>query len=276
MTATGTPPAGTSSPPVISVRGASFGYADRTVLSGVDLDVHPAEIVAVLGPNGSGKSTLVKGLLGLCERTGTVELFGVAANDFHAHERVGYVPQRHTLSGSVTATVEEVVSSGRLSRRGLWRPARQADRAAVARALGVVGMGDRARTDVATLSGGQQRRVLIARALAGEPDILVMDEPTAGVDARAQHGLADVLARLAGQGVTMLVVTHEMGPITELVTRVVVVDRGRVRFDGPRQAFVDASGTVLHEYQSHHHDSELAEVTRPLGPTGPLDREGAS
>ena len=261
--------------PVISVRQASFGYADRTVLSDVDLEVLPSEVLAVLGPNGSGKSTLVKGLLGICERSGQVELFGIAADDFHEHHRIGYVPQRHTLSGSVRATVEEVVSSGRLSRRGLWHPSGAGDRAAVSRALEVVGMADRAHTDVAKLSGGQQRRVLIARALAGDPDVLVMDEPTAGVDARAQHGLAEVLARLVGQGVTMLVVTHEMGPITELVTRVVVVDEGRVSFDGPREVFLAAPDSVLHEHHSHHHDDELADRSRPLAPSGPLDREGA-
>ena len=260
--------------PVISVRQGAFGYADRTVLVDVVLDVFPSEVVAVLGPNGSGKSTLVKGLLGVCERSGQVELFGVPADGFTEHHRIGYVPQRHTLFGSVRATVEEVVSSGRLSRRGLWRPSGAGDRAAVVRALEVVGMADRAHTDVAKLSGGQQRRVLIARALAGEPDVLVMDEPTAGVDARAQHGLADVLARLVGQGVTMLVVTHEMGPITDLVTRVIVVDEGRVRFDGPREVFLAAPDRVLHEHHSHHHDDELADRSRPLAPSGPLDREG--
>ena len=261
--------------PVFALRSASFGYADRIVLRDVDLDVHGGDVVAVLGPNGSGKSTLVKGLLGICERAGDVLVFGTPADHFQDHFRIGYVPQRHTLSGSVKATVTEVVSSGRLSRRGLWRPSGAPDRQAVARALEVVGMADRARTDVATLSGGQQRRVLIARALAGEPDVLIMDEPTAGVDTRAQHELAEVLARLAKEGVTMLLVTHDLGPVTDLVTRVVVIDEGRITFDGRRGDFLASAGTLLHDHQSHHHDDELVGRSRPLAPSGPLDREGS-
>lgn len=268
-------PAAGSGAPVFSVRSGSFGYADRTVLSGIDLDVVAGEVAAVLGPNGSGKSTLVKGLLGICERSGDIAVFGIPADRFRDHHRIGYVPQRHTLSGSVTATVAEVVVTGRLSRRGLWRPSGATDRAAVARALDRVGMADRAGTDVAKLSGGQQRRVLIARALAGEPDVLVMDEPTAGVDARAQHGLAEVLERLVGQGVTMVLVTHDLGPVTDLVTRVVVVDEGRITFDGGREEFLVSAGTLLHDHQSHHHDEELPGRSRPLGPSGPLDREGS-
>ncbi len=258
--------------PVFRVRGASFGYADRTVLTGVDLDVFPGDVLAVLGPNGSGKSTLVKGLLGLCDRRGSVEIYGVAAEDFSERYRLGYVPQRHTLSGSVRATVAEVVSSGRLSRRGLWRRAGPGDRAAVTRAIELVGMADRARTDVAKLSGGQQRRVLIARAFAAEPDVLLLDEPTAGVDARGQHGLAEVLERLVATGVTLLVVTHEMAPITDLVTRVVVVDDGHVAFDGSRDGFLASAGSVLHEHHTHHHDAELS-LPGPLPSSGPLDRE---
>jgi zinc transport system ATP-binding protein len=244
------------------------------VLTGVDLDVFASDVVAVLGPNGSGKSTLVKGVLGIAERDGEVLVFGTPADDFREHHRIGYVPQRHTLSGSVKATVGEVVSSGRLARRGLWRPSSASDRAAVARAIDVVGLADRAGTDVAKLSGGQQRRVLIARALAGEPDVLVMDEPTAGVDARAQHGLAEVLTRLVQHGVTMLLVTHDLGPVTDLVTRVVVVDEGRITFDGRRADFLASAGTLLHDHQSYHHDEELPNRSRPLAPSGPLDREG--
>lgn len=251
--------------PVLSLRATAFGYAGRTVVRDVDLQVWPGDVVAVLGPNGSGKSTVVKGTLGLAERhAGEVRLFGVDQGAFRDHARVGYVPQRHTLSASVRATVTEVVATGRLALRPWWRPAGPTDRAAVARALSIVGLTDRARADVAALSGGQQRRVLIARALVGAPDVLVMDEPTAGVDARAQHELAGVLARLVDEGVTMLVVTHEMGPITDLVARVVVVDQGRVTFVGPRADFL-ADPRLLHDHDSGHHDAELSPPPQPLG-----------
>jgi zinc transport system ATP-binding protein len=256
---------------VIDVRGAGFGYGERTVLRGADLTVRRGEIIAVVGPNGSGKSTLMKGILGLNERTqGSVTLFGVAADDFHDRARIGYVPQRHTLSASVSATAEEIVETGRLPRLGWWGRLRATDRQVVARALEVVGLGDRAATEVSTLSGGQQRRVLIARALAGQPDVLVMDEPTAGVDAASQHVLADVLERLVDRGVTMVVVTHELGALERLLTRIVVVDAGRIVFDGTPAAYAASREAVHHEHDSHHHDLEL-ETTRPVLGRGPFD-----
>ncbi len=249
--------------PILSLREAAFGYADRAVLAGVSLEVRRGEVVAVLGANGSGKSTLVRGLLGLTQHLeGTVELFGTPRDRFRDFARIGYVPQRHTLSASVRATVEEVVATGRLVRQPWLARQSGADRQVIAGALEVVGLADRATADVSTLSGGQQRRVLIARALASQPDVLVMDEPTAGVDTTNQHVLAEVLGRLASQGVTMVIVTHEMEAFVELVSRVLVVDGGRVTFDGSCAEFEERSGAVLHEHHSHHHDDEN------VGPSG--------
>ena len=243
---------------VVALRGAGFGYGDRPVLTDVDLTIRSGEIVAIVGPNGSGKSTLMKGVLGLNERTsGTVSLFGVDSAEFHDRARIGYVPQRHTLSASVRATAEEIVSTGRLARIGWLGRLRAADRQVVARSLEVVGLADRATTEVSTLSGGQQRRVLIARALAAEPDILIMDEPTAGVDAASQHVLADVLERLVERDVTMVIVTHELGALERLLSRIVVVDGGHIRFDGTPQEYAHARDHVHHDHDSHHHDHEL-------------------
>jgi len=256
---------------VVTLRGAAFGYGDRAVLTDVDLTIHSGEIVAIVGPNGSGKSTLMKGVLGLNERVaGTVTLFGVDSNEFHDRARLGYVPQRHTLSASARATAEEIVSTGRLSRIAWLGRLRATDRQIVARSLEVVGLADRAATEVSTLSGGQQRRVLIARALAGQPDVLIMDEPTAGVDAANQHVLADVLARLVERDVTMVIVTHELGALERLLTRIVVIDGGRIRFDGTPQEYAHARDRVHHDHDSHHHDLELDGHRPSLGP-GPLD-----
>ncbi|MEO9151650.1 MAG: metal ABC transporter ATP-binding protein [Lapillicoccus sp.] len=266
-----------STPPIISLRSATFGYADRAVVSDVTLDVRLGEVVAVLGPNGSGKSTLVRGLLGLTEHLGgDLELFGVPRERFHDHARVGYVPQRHTLSTSVRATAEEIVATGRLVRQSWFGRPNREDQSVIDRALEVVGLADRARADVTTLSGGQQRRVLIARALASQPDVLVMDEPTAGVDSASQHVLAQVLGRLAAQGVTMLIVTHEMDAFLDVVTRVVVVDDGHVAFDGPADTWTRDSLPAL-QHHTHHHDDELRTAPRLPGTpaAGPLDRPGA-
>ncbi len=266
---------------VLSLREASFGYADRLVVAPTTLRVRRGEVVAVLGPNGSGKSTLVRGLLGLTDRLGgEVALLGRPLDQIERW-RVGYVPQRHTLGTSVRSTAEEIVAVGRLSRRRWWAPWRRsaaADRRAVRHALEVVGLADLAGRDVTTLSGGQQRRVLIARALAGEPDVLVMDEPTAGVDVANQRVLADVLARLVAEGTTMLIVTHELAAVADLVTRVVVVRDGRVRLDATPAEY--ARSAVAAGLVSHHHDDDAEIVPHLAGPPdrGPLDpaaRKGA-
>ena len=255
---------------VVRLRGAGFGYGDRPVLTDVDLTIRSGEIVAIVGPNGSGKSTLMKGVLGLNERVaGTVTLFGVDSSEFHDRARLGYVPQRHTLSASVRATAEEIVATGRLARIGWLGRLRATDRQIVAKSLDVVGLADRAATEVSTLSGGQQRRVLSARALAGEPDVLIMDEPTAGVDAANQHVLADVLARLVERDVTMVIVTHELGALERLLTRIVVVDGGQIRFDGTPEEYATARDYVHHDHDSHHHDLELD--AHPSLAHGPLD-----
>jgi len=262
---------------IVALRAASFGYADRAVVSDVTLDIQAGEVVAILGPNGSGKSTLVKGLLGLNDHlSGQVALFGTPFDRFRDHARLGYVPQRHTLSTSVRATVAEIVAIGRLPHQGwLGRPNRE-DRRIIQESLAVVGLADRARVDVSTLSGGQQRRVLIARALAAQPDVLIMDEPTAGVDLASQEILSQVLGRLAERGTTMLIVTHELRALHGVLTRIVELDGGRIVFDGTsadhdqwHAAMATDHGRVGHHgHDGHHHDDETSPGSTA---TGPLD-----
>jgi zinc transport system ATP-binding protein len=263
----------------VSLREASFGYADRTVVSGVNLDIHAGEVVAVLGPNGSGKSTLVKGLLGLNDHiSGQVELFGTPFDHFRDHSRLGYVPQRHTLSTSVRATSAEIVAIGRLSHQSWLGRMRQEDRRIVEESLALVGLADRAKVDVSTLSGGQQRRVLIARALAAQPDVLIMDEPTAGVDLASQEVLSQVLGRLAARGATMLIVTHELRALRDVLSRIVELDDGQIVFDGTSSEH-DRWHEVMsarhghdhdHDDDGHHDDDDL--TPRRSTATGPLDR----
>jgi zinc transport system ATP-binding protein len=222
------------STPVIELEHGVVGYDDRPVLHDVSLTVDAGDVVAILGANGSGKSTLVRAALGMLPLTaGTLRLFGTPLARFRQRSRIGYVPQRVGAASGVPATVTEVVSSGRLSRRGLLRPARPADRSAVEEAIATVGLTDRRREPVAMLSGGQQQRVLIARALATEPDLLVLDEPTAGVDAASQVAFAAAISRFIASGGTVLVVAHELGPLQDLVSRAVVLHHGRVVHDGP-------------------------------------------
>ncbi|MBW3638269.1 MAG: metal ABC transporter ATP-binding protein [Actinobacteria bacterium] len=235
--------------PVIDLQDGSAGYDGRLALSGVDLRVEAGEVVAVLGANGSGKSTLVRALLGLLPlSSGRLALFGEPVQRFSHWPRIGYVPQRGGASTGVPATVREVVATGRLARTGL-RPMRAADRTAITRAMDAVGLAHLAKTSVATLSGGQQQRVLIARALTCEPDLLVLDEPTAGVDAANQQALATSLGALVGHGATVLLVTHELGPMLPLITRAVTLADGRVLHDGPPP---DSDHLHLHDHDHAH------------------------
>ncbi len=218
---------------VVTVRAAAVSYGGREVLHDVTLDVPQGAVVAVLGANGSGKSTLIRTVLGLVPLArGEIELFGTPQRRFRQWARVGYVPQRMGAGSGVPATVGEVVASGRLARRGIFRPSGAADRAAVRAALHDVGLADRIGDPVATLSGGQQQRTLIARALAGEPDLLILDEPTAGVDAASQEAFAATLASFRTRGGTALLVAHELGPLTPLIDKAVVVHSGRIAYEG--------------------------------------------
>jgi ABC-type Mn/Zn transport systems, ATPase component len=246
--------------PVVDVRAATVAYDRTPVLTEVDLRVSAGEVVAILGPNGSGKSTLVKAILGLAPLVaGSVALFGATGAGIRRHRhRIGYVPQRLGAGSGVPATVGEVVAAGRLARRGL-RPPRPADREAVARAIAAVGLTSRTYDPVSALSGGQQQRVLIARALAAEPDLLVLDEPTAGVDAASQDAFAKALQDFVSGGGTVLLVAHELGPLQPLVTRCVVIHSGRVAHDGAAP-----EPTGYHALPGHDH----------VHPHAPTDRAG--
>ncbi|MEU6771355.1 metal ABC transporter ATP-binding protein [Streptomyces sp. NPDC046759] len=222
-----------TSEPVIALRAVSAELGARPVLRGIDLTVGRGEVVALLGANGSGKSTAIRTIIGQVPLSGgTIGLFGTPRPAFRDWARVGYVPQRTTAAGGVPATVTEIVASGRLSRTrfGVFR---KADRAAVHRALELVGMADRAKDSVNALSGGQHQRVLIARALVAEPELLIMDEPMAGVDLASQEVLARTLSRQVEAGATVLLVLHELGPLEPLIDRAVVLREGRVLHDGP-------------------------------------------
>ena len=215
-------------PPVVALRRVTARLGGRPVLHGVDLTVRRGEVVALRGANGSGKSTTVGVLVGQTPVSGgSVELFGLPRQRFGDWARLGYVPQRGAPASGVPATVAEVVTAGRLARTR-FGVLRRADRAAVRRALEQVGMAERAREPVHALSGGQHQRVLIARALAAEPDLLIMDEPLAGVDLAGQHRLAATLRQLVAEGTSALLVLHETGPLEGLVDRSVVLSDGRV------------------------------------------------
>jgi zinc transport system ATP-binding protein len=221
-------------PLAVELEDVSFAYRHgQPVLDGVGLAVEEGEFVAVAGPNGGGKTTLVRLALGLERPTaGSVRLFGEPAHRFSRRSTLGYLAQRSQLGTEAPATVREVVSAGRLAAGGLLGPLRRRDRAIVDDSVTEVGLAGLADTPLARLSGGQQQRAFIAKALAGEPGLLVLDEPTAGVDAESQEALARLLARLhRDRRVTTLYVSHEFGAVEDIVQRLVLV-RGGILFDG--------------------------------------------
>ncbi len=230
-------------------------FGPTTVLEDVTVQVGDGEFVALLGANGSGKTTLVRTLVGLQPLAGgDLRVFGTPIAAFREWPRVGYVPQRHVVAGGLPATVREVVGSGRTARGGWWRRPGEPDRKAVEEALVAVGLADRGPDRIATLSGGQQQRAHIARALAQEPDVLVLDEPTAGVDDESQHAFTETLRMLKETGHTVLLVTHHLGPLASLVDRAVVLSSGHVVHDGP----IPPGGMPLGDVHAddHHHPAE--------------------
>ena len=227
---------GSMAPPV-HVRDLHVTFGNARVLQGVDLDVRDGEMVALLGANGSGKSTLVKALLTVAPvSSGTAQLFGVDVAGARGRRRVpwrrvGYVPQRVGAASGTPATALEVVASGLLDNHRLRPPRRWRDLARSA--LDEVGLADRAHQTVSVFSGGQQQRVLIARALVRRPDLLVLDEPLAGIDRESQEALAATITGLRERGTSVLVVLHELGTLAGLLERAVVLRHGRVVHDGP-------------------------------------------
>ena len=275
-------------PTLVRTTDIAVELGGRPVLRGIDLAVHPGEVVAILGANGSGKSTLVRTALGLVPTVrGEVQLFDTPLDRFRDWCRIGFVPQRATATSGVPATVGEVVAAGRLSRRRPFVPLRRHDREAIAAAVDAVGLAGRLGDGVSTLSGGQQQRVLIARALAGEPDLLVLDEPTAGVDVQSQEAFAAALRGLVDRGATVVLVTHELGPLAELVGRAVVMRDGRLVYDGPPLAAFTEADHVHHHYTpgadsvgagdhvptvAAPFPAEPGDGPGPAGPAGPAGR----
>ncbi len=207
----------------------SFSYGHGSpVLRDVDLTVERGEFVAIAGPNGGGKTTLLRLVLGLEQPTsGRVELVA---------RRLGYLPQRAQAGIDAPLTVRELVTAGRAPRTRLLGPLAGSDREAVGEAIDRVGLAPQADRRVSTLSGGQQQRAFIAKALAAEPELLVLDEPTTGVDVEAQEAIAALLQRLRSElEVTILYVSHEFGAVERFVERIVLV-RGEIVFDGPPSA----------------------------------------
>jgi ABC-type Mn2+/Zn2+ transport system ATPase subunit len=255
--------------PAVRLRGVTAGYGDRVALEGIDLDVPTGSLLAVVGPNGAGKSTLLKVMAGLLRPgAGSVEILG-ARPGREAH-RIAYVPQAEAVDWEFPVTVGEVVMMGRVPRIGVLRNPSAVDRAAVARAISTVKMEAAVDRRIGALSGGQRRRVFLARALASEPDLYLLDEPVTGVDAVTQEDLMDVLEAEARAGKTVVATTHDLACAAERFQQAALINRRLVAV-GPANLILDrqllaetygghvlvlpglGANTVLLD-DAHHHD----------------------
>lgn len=211
--------------PLVALRGAAVGHGRRAILAGVELEVLPGDFLALVGPNGGGKTTILKSLLGALPVLG-------GRREVPRPLRVGYVPQRDLVDGIWPLTAVEVVLQGRTPGLGPFRRPGPADRAAAVAALGRVGVADLAGRFYGELSGGQRQRTLIARALAAEPELLAVDEPTNGMDPAAELATMDVLGALhaGGGGPAVVMVSHRLDAVASHARRLAFVDRSRGLF----------------------------------------------
>jgi manganese/iron transport system ATP-binding protein len=233
----------------LEVSDLTVAYDRRPVLEGVTLTVPRGAMVGVVGPNGGGKSTLLKAVLGLVlPLRGEVTLL-CRLVDRQARRRVGYVPQREHVDWNFPVSARDVVMMGRIpSMRLLQRPTAQ-DRVLVRDALSTVGMEALADARIGELSGGQQQRIFLARTLAQEAEILLLDEPVSGVDAPSQHEIFDLLRRLQEEGRTVIVTTHDLSCVAERFDFALLLNRRVVAFGKPEEVFTPE---LLNEtYQSH-------------------------
>lgn len=211
------------STPALELRDVSLALRGTPILEDVSLTVAPRDYLAILGPNGSGKTTLLKVVLGILKPDrGSVRVFGSRPSE--ARGRIGYVPQRFDFDRDFPIRVRDVVLMGRLATRGGWRPFTAEDRGAARAMLERVEMESYAQAPIGTLSGGQLQRVLIARALAQHPDLLLLDEPTASLDERIEHSVWDLLEELSHE-MTVILVSHDIGAISRYVRSVACLNR---------------------------------------------------
>jgi manganese/iron transport system ATP-binding protein/manganese/zinc/iron transport system ATP- binding protein len=255
-----------ASTPAVRLDDVAAAYHDRIVLEDISLSIRPGSLTSIVGPNGAGKSTLLKLIAGVMPaRSGTIEVLGAAPGG--AAHRIAYVPQAEMVDWSFPVTVQDVVAMGRYPALGPLRRPGAADRVAIQQALARVGMSAFADRQIGRLSGGQRRRVFLARALAAEPDLFLLDEPVTGIDATTQEEIMDILEAQAADGRTVLATTHDLMCVAQRFQEVVAINR-TVIAHGPASLVLDADflartygghllivdGRTIALDDAHHHD----------------------
>ena len=261
----------------LDIRGLWTGYGKRPALKDITFQVESGEVIGIIGPNGSGKTTLLKSVLGLIRPwQGEVLVLGEPAK--RQRKLVGYMPQVEQVDWDFPVTVDDVALMGRYARRGPFKRTTKEDREAAAQALQQTGMYELRNNLIGELSGGQRRRALLARALANQPRLLLMDEPMAGLDATAQHQLLDLLDDLRSGGTTIVLSTHDLSCVSAYCSYAACLNRRLIAFGPPSQVLNEeilsqTFGTHLlmvhldgqaYAYQHHSHDDGPGEALKDV------------
>lgn len=239
--------------PLINIKDISFDYEQTKALDHISMKVEEGDFLAILGPNGSGKSTLLKIMLGLIKPTsGKIELFGIDSKDFKHREWIGYVSQKsNSFNSGFPATVEEVVAGGLAKKTGLFHRYPKSYKQDVLEALEAVGMEGFKDRSVSELSGGQQQRVFIARALVAKPKILILDEPTVGIDHQNVQSFYNMLASLnRDKKITLVLVTHDVDTVTDRITHVACLNQ-TIHFHGFKEQLHTMSDEQREAWYGH-------------------------
>lgn len=248
-------------PAVFEVKGLSYSIDGTDILKEIDLVIKKGEYSALIGPNGGGKTTLVRLLLGLEKKSaGEIRLFGKDQKAFRSWDKIGYVPQRVSqVDQYFPATVEEVVKMGRTAKRGLFQKESPSDREAVASAMTKMDVTNLRHKLIGELSGGQRQRVMIARALASEPEVLILDEPNTGVDMVSQNSFYALLRELNQKdGMTILFITHDVGVIADDIQSMLCINQTLLSCNNPHEVLSCSEmsklyGIDAHLIHHHHH-----------------------
>lgn len=232
---------------IIEVKNLSFNYGNNLIFSNIDFSIHQGDFTAIIGSNGAGKSTLMKLLLGeLVSPTGSIRLFAQDIRQFRGWPKIGYVPQTGLQSlSNFPATASEIVKANLYSKIGAFRFPRKEHNEKTQQTLDLVGMGTYSKRLISELSGGQQQRVMLARVLVNDPDVMLLDEPSTGVDSQAVQALYQLLHKLNKEkGITIVMITHDVAKVSNYASRILCLEEG---------SLVELDKTQLHEELSHKH-----------------------
>lgn len=238
---------------IVQVQDLYYRYEKENVLENINLNIEKGSFLAIVGPNGSGKSTLLKLMLGLLKpQQGSIKLFGQESNKFKDQHKIGFVSQKaNSFNTGFPATVFEVVASGLTKKLGLFTFLKKTDDDKIRQAIESVGMAEYIDRNIGELSGGQQQRIFIARALVSNPELLILDEPTVGVDAKNVNSFYEMLETLNKKnGITLLLVTHDIGTISDKVTNVACLNKN-MHFHGSTEEFEQLKVNEVSEIYGH-------------------------